>query len=188
MSGPARRGGRIVDDAGTATTWSVAEGRRGRRWRWTVVDRQGMLVASHTVELDPAGRFSRLESAAATGLLSLHKVSDGSVHGNRVAERGVDHLHIEAPAPELMLVGGGPIGLAAIAAGLGTKVGPAATLDIIEVLDDLGVRVAECRVRRLPSGRVEARTDRGTRSVALDPSGVPLDDRPHTTSWPLERD
>lgn len=196
MSGPVRRGGRLVDDAGRATTWSMAEGSRGRRWRWTVVDRRGTLVASHTLELDPGGRFSHLESAIAAGLLSLHREADGSLHGNRLSERGVDHLHVPAPAPRLVLVGSGPIGLAVLAAGLrgetadeggdAAGVGPL-ELDIVEVADDLGVRLAEARIRSDDNGRVEVRLDHASRRATLDANGLPLDDGPSTTSWPLER-
>jgi hypothetical protein len=189
VSDPVRRGGRLVDDGGKATTWSMAEGSRGRRWRWTMVDRRGNLVASHTLELDPGGRFSHLESAIAAGLLSLHREPDGSIHGNRVSERGVDHLQVPAPAPGLVLVGTGSVGLAAMAAGLGDDAsdGPE-EMDIVEVGDDLGVRLAEARVRRRDGGLVEVRTDRGTRSVVLDVAGLPLDDGVSTTSWALERD
>ena len=164
----------------------MAEGSRGRRWRWTLVDRREALIASHTLELDPDGRFSHLESATAAGLLSLHREADGSLHGNRLSERGVDHLQVPAPAPELVLVGSGPIGLAAMAAGLGDE--PTPTLDIVEVADDLGVRIAEVLVRRLPGGRLELKADRGTRRVELDAVGLPPDDGASTTSWALERD
>jgi hypothetical protein len=201
VSAPVRRGGRLVDDAGRSTTWSMAEGSRGRRWRWTVVDRRGNLLASHTLELDPEGRFSHLESAIGAGLLSLHREADGSLHGNRLSERGVDHLQVPAPAPRLVLVGSGPIGLVAMAAGLadgaaereagrdsGQESGEALELDVVEVADDLGVRLAEARIHRGEGGRVEVRMDRGTRRVTVDASGLPPDDGSSTTSWPLERD
>jgi len=187
MTGPLRRGGRLVDETGAVTTWSVAEGRRGRRWRWTVVDRRGALVVAHTLELDPEGRFAGLESVAASGLLTLHRESDTSIHGNRVGERGVDHLEIPAPAPGLVVVGGGPVGPAAVAGALVAMVGGPA-IDAVEVLDDLGLRLVEWSVHRVDGTTLELVANRATRRVALDVlaprdgGGIP------TTSWPLERD
>jgi len=185
VTGPLRRGGVLVDEAGRTSTWSVAEGSRGRRWRWTIVDERGSLVATHVLELDPAGAFSRLESAGAAGLLTLHREADGSVHGHRVGERGVDHLNIPAPAPEVVLVGSGAVGLAAIGGALPGD-GPA-PLEVIEVSDDLGVETADVRIRRLPGGRIEIRTSRANRSASLGDDGLPVG-AARSTSWPLERD
>jgi hypothetical protein len=188
--GPVRRGGRIAEPDGRVVTWSMAEGSRGRRWRWSVVDRRGTLVSAHTVELDPEGRFASLESAAAGGLLTLHREADGSgrqwrLDGNRVAERGIDHLTVPAPAPEIVVVGSSPIA-AAIASRALTE--DARTADVVEVGDDLGVRIAEASIRR-PGGDIfEIRTGIGARRVALDEDGLPARDDPASTSWPLERD
>jgi hypothetical protein len=71
-------------------TWSVAEGGRGRRWRWVHEIHQGVLGVSGLVELAPDGRFSRLELAASGGLLTFHPVDDGhSAHGNIVTPDAV---------------------------------------------------------------------------------------------------
>ena len=190
MSGPVRRGGavrrggRLVDPDGRVVTWSMAEGARGRRWRWSVVDPQGAFVAAHTVELDADGRFARLESAAAGGLLSVHREADGSLHGNRVVERGIDHLTLPAPAPGAAVVGFGPIGAAIASAGM-----PAggAAVDVVEVGDDLGVRVVEASARRIATGTLELRIGSGVRRVRLDDAGLPAADDGPSTSWPLER-
>ena len=181
MSRPVRRGGRLVDDVGRTVTWSVAEGGRGRRWRWSVADKRGAFVAAHTVELDPEGRFIRLESAAGGGLLTLHREADGSVHGNRVAERGVAHLTIEAPAPELVVVGSTPLGLVAVMAGLGA-LGEPVELDVVDVLDDLGVRVVAASVRQPHADAWEVRLDRGRFGATVDDAGLPAD----SEAWPLE--
>jgi hypothetical protein len=72
--------------------WSVAEGTRGRRWRWTI-DQDGQLLSTTLLELDGAGRLVRLEHETAAGLLTLHPEPDGrSVHGNRVRAGGVDPI------------------------------------------------------------------------------------------------
>ncbi len=185
MEGPLRRGGRLVDEHGAEITWSVAEGRRGRRWRWTATDRRGGFVAAHTLELDPEGRFARLESAARTGLLTLHRESDGSFHGNRVAGRGIDHLVIPPPAPALVILGSGPVGLAALAAA--GHLAADARVDLVEVLDDLGVAVAGCRVGRPDDRTWELRSERAAWRVRLDGDGLPAAGGAGTSeSWPLE--
>jgi len=184
VTGPVRRGGRIVEPDGRVVAWSMAEGARGRRWRWSVVDRRGAFVAAHTVELDPDGRVVRLESAAAGSLLSLHREADGSVHGNRVVELGIDHLTLPAPAPDAVVVGSGPIG-AAIASATLTAGG--VPIDVVEVGDDLGVRVVSASVRRLANGTFELRTVTGIRRARLDDAGLPAADEGPSTSWPLER-
>lgn len=180
---PVRRGGRLVEQDGRVVTWSMAEGTRGRRWRWSVVDRHGLLIAAHTVELEPAGRVARLESVAAGGLLTLHREANGSLHGNRVAERGIDHLTVPAPAPDVIVVGSGTIGLAIASAALP---GEAVTLDVLEVRDDLGIGIIEATVRR-GAGRVELRTGLGLRRVRLGDDGLPADEAGGSTSWELER-
>jgi hypothetical protein len=187
MEGPLRRGGRLVDVHGAETTWSVAEGRRGRRWRWTATDRGGGFVAAHTLELDPEGRFGRLESVTGGGLLTLHRESDGSLHGNRVTGGGIDHLVIPAPAPELVIVGSGPLGLAALAGG--DRLAVAAALDVVEIRDDLGVRVAGCRVERPEARTWELHSDRATWRATVDNDGLPTaSGAGRVESWPLESD
>lgn len=185
MSRPVRRGGRLVEPDGRVVTWSMAEGTRGRRWRWTVVDERGALVAAHTVELDRDGRFARLESAAAGGLLALHRETDASLHGNRVAGHGVGHLTVPAPASDVIVVGSGPIGLAIASAAMPPDGG---VIDVVEVGDDLDVAVVEASVRRAGDGSIELRTGLGARRVRLGVDGLPSDDGGASTSWPLELD
>lgn len=181
-----RRGGRFLDDAGRAVVWSVADGHRGRRWRWTVVDRRGTLIVTHALETDGEGRFLRLESAAAPGLLTLHREVDGSLHGNRVSERGIDHLTVEAPASSPVLVGSTGLGVAALLAGTPRPAGPTSTLDIVEVGDDLGVRVVTCTIRTDEAGGWEVRTNRVTRRLTLGAEGLPDESDRDSVSWPLE--
>jgi hypothetical protein len=72
-------------------TWSVAEGRRGRRWREVVGTGEG-IRSSLLLELDTDGRFSHLELSTAAGLLTLHPEGDGTLHGNVVTARGIEHI------------------------------------------------------------------------------------------------
>ena len=81
--------GRAVD--GTDVVWSVAEGRKGRRWR-EVRSRDGVVVSSLLLESFTDRRFAHLELSTAAGLLTLHPESDGTLHGNAVLTDGVDHI------------------------------------------------------------------------------------------------
>jgi hypothetical protein len=185
VTGPVRQAGRLADDAGRTLTWSIADGQRGRRWRWTVVDRRGSLLVTHTLETDPAGQFVRLESAAAAGLLTLHREADGSIHGNRVAERGVDHLTLEAPAPGAFLIGPTELGVAIVMGAVGRPTGKLA-VDLVEVGDDLGIRLVNATIRADEDGAWEVRTNRLTRRAALGADGLPESRDHDAVRWPLE--
>ena len=87
-----RRAGRGQAPDGATVTWSMAEGRRGRRWREVVVDGEGSVRSSLLLELDPDGRFSHLELSTPAGLLTLHPEGDGTLHGNAVTARGLAHV------------------------------------------------------------------------------------------------
>jgi hypothetical protein len=76
---------------GASVTWSVAEGRRGRRWREAVV-RDRAVVHSLLLELDPDGRFAHLELTTPAGLLTLHPEGNGTIHGNAVTGAGITHV------------------------------------------------------------------------------------------------
>src|SRR5439155_20153876 len=88
-----RRAGMGELGDGGSVAWTCADGRRGRRWRWTVVD-GGTLRHSGLIELDPAGRLGRLELDSRHGLLTLHPESHGrSINGNVVTSEGVRPLN-----------------------------------------------------------------------------------------------
>jgi hypothetical protein len=91
VTGPLRRAGRGRQPDGSLVTWSVADGRRGRRWR-EVVTRDGAVVLSLLLETDPDRRFSHLELSTSAGLLTLHPEVDGTLHGNTVTANGVEHV------------------------------------------------------------------------------------------------
>jgi hypothetical protein len=88
-----RRAGHGRGPDGLWVTWSVAEGRRGRRWREVVAAGDGGAIRSSLLlELDPDGRFSHLELSTAAGLLTLHPEPDGTLHGNAVSATGMRHV------------------------------------------------------------------------------------------------
>lgn len=185
MSLPVRQAGRLADDAGRTLTWSIADGRRGRRWRWTVVDRRGSLLVTHTLETDRRGQFLRLESSAASGLLTLHREADGSIHGNRIAERGVDHLILEAPAPGAFLIGRTELGVAILLAAL-KRPASKVPIDLVEVGDDLAIRLVNATIRPDEDGAWEVRTNRLTRRATLGPDGLPESSDHDAVRWPLD--
>ena len=86
-----RRAGSGYQADGSAVVWSVAEGRRGRRWREVVVEGDA-IRSSLLLELDPDGRFSHLELSTAAGLLTLHPEADSTLHGNAVTSSGIRHV------------------------------------------------------------------------------------------------
>lgn len=105
-----RRAGRLDAGGGETVLWSVAEGRRGRRWRSLRLDALGAVVADLLLETDPAGSWTRLELATAAGLLTLHPDPDGRrVHGNVVTERGVVALAYAWSSGHCLVVRGEPV-------------------------------------------------------------------------------
>jgi hypothetical protein len=84
-----RRAGRGRLANGGLVLWSVAEGGRGRRWRWVHQIHEGLMGPAGLIELLPGGGLGRLELSAFGGLLTFHPEADRrSAHGNIVsAER-----------------------------------------------------------------------------------------------------
>ena len=120
-----RRAGRLEVGDGQVVLWSVAEGRRGRRWRSARCDAAGRLVSDLLLELDPAGRWVRLELATAGGILTLHPEPDGSaVHGNVVAAGGMRHLAVEWGSGHRLVIAGDPVAAIALAPGSAPGSGP----------------------------------------------------------------
>ena len=192
MAGPdadrplVRLGGWLVLDDGAQLAWSVADGRRGRRWR-AVATHEDAISDVLLLELDPAGRPLRLELATPAGLLTLHPEPDErTIHGNVVGPDGVRPLALAwSPEHELDVVGR-PL---ALAAGLHRRrsrvgVGAATRIPVVSIERDLAVVGGEATVRRLDEGRwaVEVGPDRASFVVAVDPDGVPAGGE----RWPLE--
>ena len=100
-------------------TWSLAEGERGRRWRWTVSD-GGRLRHVALVEIDPTGRFARLELASQAGMLTLHPEPDRrSIHGNVVSADGVRSLSFDWLPTAGLAISGDAFGSAILRVGAG---------------------------------------------------------------------
>jgi hypothetical protein len=172
-----RRAGRGTATDGSIVTWSVAEGRRGSRWREARV-RDGAVVSSLLLELDRSGRFSHLELSTASGLLTLHPEGDGTLHGNAVEGAGVRHVVALPWAPDdILLVAGSPVSRAAAARRVG---GPSQGEAPRPKGVGIGVIVGlDLSVGRRAIGRSE-------RAIALDAEGLPQFG--DGVTWPLELD
>lgn len=108
--------GRLSDER--LVTWSVAEGVRGRRWRWTVGAGEGILGHAGLVELDPGSRFVRLELETAQGMLTFHPADDGATaHGNVVRRDRVDPIALPWAADTGIWIDGDPFASALLRAG-----------------------------------------------------------------------
>jgi hypothetical protein len=184
MTGPTRVAGWGSGPDGTVVTWTVAEGRKGRRWR-EVVARGADVVHALLLETDPNGRFSHLELALAGGLWTFHPEPDGTLHGNHVAApAGVRHIAGRPFAPDdALIVEGSPVSLAAIAWGhaAGALVRPVG--GVVIGADGTLVEQTEVRIERLTATRWQV--GEGT-PVEIDEAGLPVLDDGET--WPLEVD
>jgi hypothetical protein len=154
-----RRAGTGALPDGWLVTWTVAEGTRGRRWRWTVVSPAGMRHAG-LVELDPDGRFGRLELETAHGMLTLHPDLDRrAAHGNVARPGGVDPVEIAWSDDDGLAMEDDPFGSAVARwQGRGWVVAP------------------DLQLRREDGG--------DTRALDLDERGIPRLDE--AREWPLE--
>ncbi len=166
-----RRAGRGQRADGADVTWTIADGRRGRRWRESVV-LDGHLVHSLLYETAPDRRFTHLELAAPLGLVTLHPESDGTLHGNIIRAGGVEHITALTFAPaDTLFVTGSPVATAAVA---WASEGRADTGrgSVVE-LDPGGLTV------RPGEGTVVSLND------VADPDGIPI--LRGAEMWPLER-
>src|SRR5262249_30999421 len=148
---PVRRAGAGRTAAGDRVWWSVAEGRRGRRWREAIVGPEG-IRHSLLFETFPDGRFSHLELATPSGLLTLHPEGDGTLHGTAIEATGIRHV-VGLPWDDdgVVDVEGSPIAAAAgarrLAAELG--VGESARHTVLRVTADLLITTGPGVVERL---------------------------------------
>jgi hypothetical protein len=172
-----RRAGRGTAADGSIVTWSVAEGRRGSRWREVRV-RDAAVVSSLLLELDPSGRFSHLELSTASGLLTLHPEGDGTLHGNAVEAGGLRHVvAIPWTSDDILIVAGSPTSRSAAARRADVPPGAEAARP-----KGVGFGVVvglDLTVARRAIGRSE-------RTTQLDADGLPgFGDG---VTWPLELD
>jgi hypothetical protein len=164
--------GTFVD--GTQVVWSVADGRKGRRWR-EVRSRDGVVVSSLLLETFPDRRFAHMELATAAGLLTLHPETDATLHGNAVTAAGIRHIvGLAWPAGSVLVVDGSAIAIAAAAWFLATEPPPS----------DPGARWPVVLVDPLLDVKASSMPADALSHDRLDPDGLPvLDDG---ASWPLE--
>jgi hypothetical protein len=185
MTGPTRVAGWGRGADGTVVTWTVAEGRKGRRWR-EVVARGTDIIHTLLLETDPDGRFSHLELARADGLWTFHPEPDGTLHGNHVtASSGVRHVIGWAFRPDdALVIEGSPVSLAAIAWRHETAGGGATPVAGVVI-------AADGTLHERTDIRIERRTP--TRwlvgpagEIEIDVAGLPVLDGGEM--WPLEVD
>ena len=183
-----RRAGTGLLDWGGRITWTVADGRQGRRWRSMLTD-DGVLVGSLLLETGLDGAIAKLELATSAGQLTIHP--EGSMlHGNVVRPGGIEHVALSWPEGGVLLVVGTPATAAAAARQLEPRigVGEGHTLPGVSIGVELAVAPTTFRVARLAERRwvfVAAATG-DTLAVDLDQDGIPsLGDG---DSWPLELD
>ena len=171
MNGWVRRAGTGALADGTALVWTVAEGRRGRRWREVRTGPEGV-ISSLLLETDPQRRFAHMELATAAGLLTLHPEVDGTLHGNIVAADAIRHVAGRAWATTAVLEVEGSAIAAAAAAWSGGRAadGFAEEPPDRSVTVTLGLELVD----GLPA----------TGLVGIDDDGLPL--LAGGTSWPLE--
>jgi hypothetical protein len=191
-----RLGGRAELPTGERLIWSIADGRRGRRWRSARRTRDGTLRSALLLETDADDRLSRLELTSTAGLLTLHPGPDGgSLHGNVVEEGGIDHIAVGWSPEHAVLSFDEPILVAAclrMVADEGATGGSrrlpvqfvdAASMDVqpgevvVERLGDGAWRLVD------PASELTGRRP-VERTVRLDDDG--LVELPGATSWPLE--
>jgi hypothetical protein len=178
-----RRAGRGRDGEGWWAIWSVAEGRRGRRWR-EVRSRDVHVRSSLLLETDPEGRFSHMELSTASGLLTLHPEADGTLHGNTVAADGIEHVRGRPwDRDGIVLVEGSVIAAAAAAALLGRRQGTwtAGSHPSVWIPTTLWLELQPARVERITESTWRiGRSD----PLELDPDGLPV--LADGATWPLE--
>jgi hypothetical protein len=176
MSAPLRVAGWGTLDDGSTMTWTIAEGRRGRRWR-EVIARDHAVGHALLLETDAAGRFSHLELARSDGLWTFHPEPDGTLHGNHVDPRGAVVRHVEGMpfgADDLLVIEGSPLAAAAIASRLAADLseGEVATFAAV-VLPREGSVTANpaIRVERLSASRWRVGAGR---PFEIDADGAPV--------------
>jgi hypothetical protein len=176
MSEATRAAGWGVAADGSEVTWTVAEGRRGRRWR-EVVSRDGSVLHALLLETAPDGRFSHLELARSDGLWTFHPEEDGTLHGNHVGRGEVDVRHVTGwpfAADDVLMIEDSVIGPAAIAWSRASSVAVGDGVDVAAV-----VISGDGALEPLPGLRIERLAAAAWRvgdapPFELDPAGLPL--------------
>ncbi|MEX1170958.1 MAG: hypothetical protein WEE50_12530 [Chloroflexota bacterium] len=194
MNQPVRRAGVATQADGSAVVWSVADGRRGRRWR-AITKRGGTITSSVLLEVGTDGRPARLEVGTTAGLLTLHPDATGSLHGNAVTPDGVRHLTLGWSDEHELEVEPVAISAAITAHRLGRSVpvGEGTVVPVVAIALDLAVDEGARRYVRLDATTWRIEHDGDTRTVAVDDCGLPVWRFPADApagggDWPLELD
>lgn len=175
--------GRLAE--GRTVAWSLADGRRGRRWRTTTNDPNGALESALLLELDPDGQLSKIELATAAGLLSLHP-EGALLHGNVVSPDGVRHLRFDWSAAHVLVIEGSIVTLAAAAVHAAPDgVGEWRTVPVVVVRSHLLVEPGQIAFERLARTSIGVDLDEDRRVIELDELGIPAELR-SGGAWPLE--
>jgi hypothetical protein len=185
MSAPLRLAGSASLRDGGRVTWTVADGRRGRRWR-TVTERDRRIVSSALLEVHPDGRFAKLELATAAGLLTLHP-EDGRLHGNAVTAGGVHHLTFDWTPEHTLEVERLAVCSSITASRLASMVavGEGRTVPGVAVSLDLEVSAVEYRYRRVAERAWQIDGAGHSIDLELDDRGLPAWGT-GAVEWPLE--
>jgi hypothetical protein len=181
-------GGRTSLPDGGTIIWSVAEGRRGRRWR-AVTTRDGATESDLLLETAADGRPTRLELATSSGLLTLHPENDGSaLHGNTVTTAGVRHHTLPWSAGHVLLVERSQLVEAAAAVPLTGRlgVGEGGWFGSIVVDGALVPRLGQVLIVRVGASTFTLAMPSvdQERTITLDDAGLPTGGA--TTRWELE--
>jgi hypothetical protein len=192
MSDAVRRAGKATLADGIEVVWSVADGRRGRRWR-ALTRRGGSVSTSLLLEVTPDGRPARLELATVTGLLTLHPEPAGLLHGNVVSGTGVRHLTLawsddhELEVEPLSMSRAVTIGrlVGSVPVGEGTVV------PVVAIDDSLAIHEATRRYDRLDAMTWRIVGDGVPRTLTVDDRGLPVwpalaGESTGAGEWPLE--
>ncbi len=177
---------------GSQITWSVADGRRGRRWR-AVTRRPGSPIASLLLEVGIDGRPTRVELGTDAGLLTLHPGGSDGLYGNVVTADGIRHLalpwteHHELEVEPLAISG------AVTARRLGGRLaaGEGTAVPVVVVGADLSVREATRRYTRMDAAAWRIEGDDIARVLSVDDRGAPIwaaggGESVLAREWPLE--
>jgi len=182
-----RRAGHVRSAEGSGTTWSVAEGRRGRRWRELVRVGQGRPGLRHSLllETDAEGRFAHLELSTDAGLLTLHPEGDGTLHGNALEASGVRHL-VGLPWDDdgVVDIEGSPVAAAAGVLRLTGELatGESAPRSVLRVTGGLLITTGPGTVERVEA---DAWRVSGGPVYRVDADGLPV--LQDGEGWPLEQ-
>ena len=182
-----RRAGRATLLDGSQLVWTVADGRRGRRWRAMTTVR-GAMTHALLLEVDADGRVSRVELTTAAGLLTLHPEADETeLHGNVTTPDGMRHLAFAWSPEHELQVEGRPLASAVAARHLAPRirVGEGTEVPMIVIDTVLQLRTAIVLVERPAEDRWLFEREGMVELFALDADGVPVG-LADALDWPLE--